>query len=218
MAVALWGVGVWVWVGVRCRPIELHAHDAQRYAGDMLAWIHQAVATERELVTAYFGGVRANRDTPGVDDGKKAEGATNVAGSEVAGAGEVSVDTADGETKGVDAETTSRDSGGDVIKAIMTNIFSGVATPLQTRLLQALNARTSLLTGFKLWDLMTFYQQTVDVLVLPDVGLAKAIKTCRQAARDHFDKQLAVQAQKLVNSPPVRCWRLHRLAYFVYRV
>ncbi|GAB4825276.1 Golgi transport complex subunit 6 [Ancistrocladus abbreviatus] len=32
------------------RPMEVHAHDPLRYVGDMLAWLHQALASERELV------------------------------------------------------------------------------------------------------------------------------------------------------------------------
>lgn len=36
-------------------PIELHAHDPQRYIGDMLAWIHQATAGEREFLESLFG-------------------------------------------------------------------------------------------------------------------------------------------------------------------
>ena len=34
------------------RPIEIHAHDPLRYVGDMLAWIHQAMAGEREFLEA----------------------------------------------------------------------------------------------------------------------------------------------------------------------
>jgi hypothetical protein len=37
------------------RPIELHAHDPIRYIGDMLAWIHQAMAGEREFLESLFG-------------------------------------------------------------------------------------------------------------------------------------------------------------------
>lgn len=37
------------------RPIELHAHDSQRYVGDMLAWVHQATAGEREFLESLFG-------------------------------------------------------------------------------------------------------------------------------------------------------------------
>ncbi|KAI0093990.1 oligomeric complex COG6 [Irpex rosettiformis] len=43
------------------RPIELHAHDPLRYIGDMLAWVHQAIAAEREFLEGLFG-VRAEED------------------------------------------------------------------------------------------------------------------------------------------------------------
>lgn len=37
------------------RPIEMHAHDPRRYLGDMLAWVHQSLASERELLIGLFG-------------------------------------------------------------------------------------------------------------------------------------------------------------------
>ena len=37
------------------RPIELHAHDPLRYVGDMLAWVHQSIAVEREFLESLFG-------------------------------------------------------------------------------------------------------------------------------------------------------------------
>ncbi|WWD09169.1 hypothetical protein V865_007291 [Kwoniella europaea PYCC6329] len=37
------------------RPIELHAHDPTRYVGDMLAWVHQATASEHEFLDGLFG-------------------------------------------------------------------------------------------------------------------------------------------------------------------
>ena len=33
----------------------MHAHDAVRYVGDMLAWMHQAVASEEEFLESVFG-------------------------------------------------------------------------------------------------------------------------------------------------------------------
>nr|CAG4640750.1 EOG090X03SX [Eulimnadia texana] len=38
------------------RPMELHAHDPPRYVGDMLAWLHQMVPTEKENVVALLKG------------------------------------------------------------------------------------------------------------------------------------------------------------------
>ena len=43
------------------RPIELHAHDPLRYVGDMLAWVHQAIAAEREFLEGLFGVRGASR-------------------------------------------------------------------------------------------------------------------------------------------------------------
>jgi len=36
------------------RPIEIHAHDPVRYVSDMVAWVHQAVATEKEFSSALL--------------------------------------------------------------------------------------------------------------------------------------------------------------------
>ncbi|XP_015930993.1 conserved oligomeric Golgi complex subunit 6 [Parasteatoda tepidariorum] len=32
------------------KPIEMHSHDPLRYVGDMLAWLHQATASEKEVL------------------------------------------------------------------------------------------------------------------------------------------------------------------------
>eukprot|EP01130_Rhizamoeba_saxonica_P000955 TRINITY_DN10833_c0_g1_i1.p1 TRINITY_DN10833_c0_g1~~TRINITY_DN10833_c0_g1_i1.p1 ORF type:complete len:632 (-),score=112.03 TRINITY_DN10833_c0_g1_i1:39-1691(-) len=37
------------------RPIEIHAHDPFRYVSDMLAWIHQFLATESILIQTLIG-------------------------------------------------------------------------------------------------------------------------------------------------------------------
>lgn len=41
------------------RAIDVAAHDPLRYLGDILAWTHQAVAGEKEILTLIFG-VAAN--------------------------------------------------------------------------------------------------------------------------------------------------------------
>ncbi|XP_061536767.1 conserved oligomeric Golgi complex subunit 6 isoform X1 [Phycodurus eques] len=46
------------------RPIEMHSHDPMRYVGDMLAWLHQATASEKEHLEALLNQVTLQ----GVDD------------------------------------------------------------------------------------------------------------------------------------------------------
>jgi len=41
--------------GAGTKPIEVHAHDPLRYVGDMLSWVHQAVASEKEFCMMTFG-------------------------------------------------------------------------------------------------------------------------------------------------------------------
>lgn len=45
--------------GAGSRPIELQAYDPVRYVGDMLAWIHQNVASEREAIATLLGSKRS---------------------------------------------------------------------------------------------------------------------------------------------------------------
>ncbi|ORX35318.1 putative intra-golgi transport-related protein [Kockovaella imperatae] len=54
------------------RPIELHAHDPIRYVGDMLAWVHQATASEHEFLESLFG-VRERKRMMGSERLKDAE-------------------------------------------------------------------------------------------------------------------------------------------------
>lgn len=37
------------------QPIELHSHDTLRYVGDIFGWIHQAMATEKDLLSLLYG-------------------------------------------------------------------------------------------------------------------------------------------------------------------
>ena len=36
------------------RPIELYSHDPLRYVGDILAWLHQACASEHEHIASLL--------------------------------------------------------------------------------------------------------------------------------------------------------------------
>lgn len=45
------------------KPIELNAHDPIRYIGDMFAWIHQTVASEKELISNLWSLIDNNNNT-----------------------------------------------------------------------------------------------------------------------------------------------------------
>lgn len=45
------------------RAIDIQAHDPLRYLGDILAWTHQAVAGEKEILTLIFGVAVSSRSS-----------------------------------------------------------------------------------------------------------------------------------------------------------
>jgi len=90
------------------RPIEMHAHDPVRYTGDMLAWIHQAVASENEFLKALFDG-----DLEFGDDEPSNQVPTPIINSEISS----------------NSEGTSTFRG----KSMVGRVFEGVARPLKVK-------------------------------------------------------------------------------------
>ena len=54
------------------RAIDLLSHDANRYIGDMLAWMHQVIASEEEFLEAVFGNAAQNSQ-PSMNDHEDGE-------------------------------------------------------------------------------------------------------------------------------------------------
>ena len=46
------------------RPIELHSHDPVRYCGDMLGWLHQAIATENDHIASLLSEHNSEHSLP----------------------------------------------------------------------------------------------------------------------------------------------------------
>jgi len=57
---------------VGAKPIEVHAHDPFRYASDMLSWVHQAVAGEKEFCAVVFADDAVVEVGGGEEDADKA--------------------------------------------------------------------------------------------------------------------------------------------------
>lgn len=58
------------------RPIELQACDPVRYVGDMLAWIHQNTASERDAISALMGRAAKDAARAGGEAGAEEKGAS----------------------------------------------------------------------------------------------------------------------------------------------
>ena len=155
------------------RPIEVHATDPRRYAGDMLGWLHQAAAGEKELVTALL----ATEDKG--DDGMEGE----------------KKEPKEEEPKGVDEEEDANP------EDVLDRILDGVCRPFKVRLEQALNASPSALVAYQLANLLDFYKETLGAIVGKDASLVATVEECRASAAQTFEDQISRRAAKLREKP-----------------
>jgi hypothetical protein len=173
--------------GGGARPIELHAHDPRRYVADMLAWTHQALAGERELVYALFG--------PKDSDGEEEEGGEAAGGAPAAAA----ADSAD--TPATDADTPP-----PVVvdpADLLDRIFESVCRPLKARIEQVLLMQPPPLTALQVGQLLAFYQALVARSLGEKASLSVTLASLRDAARRAFMEALKAQGDRLLRAPPV---------------
>ncbi|OWZ20474.1 Conserved oligomeric Golgi complex subunit [Phytophthora megakarya] len=161
------------------RPIEMHAHDPVRYCGDMLAWVHQAIATESEFFRVLFDGDVEFRPS-------------------VASESPPVYDVADGVTEAGDSllpKGSGNGSGEEVCTSMVGRAFDGVSRPLQVRVEQTLSSPHGIVIAYKLVHLLAFYHHKFDQLVA-HADIARALRHCREAANEAFRRQF----QQLVDA------------------
>lgn len=124
------------------RPIELYAHDALRYVSDMLAWIHQAIASERELVTSLFSLLSIpGRSAPRVLD-KPAEPENDLA----------LVISA----HGIEPKVLEM-----LIHRVLDRSMAGCCRPLRKRVQQTISAQRDATLILRLYFVLSFYRITI---------------------------------------------------------
>ncbi|SPO31519.1 related to conserved oligomeric Golgi complex component 6 [Ustilago trichophora] len=136
-------------------PIELHAHDPIRYVGDMLAWIHQTVASEREFLTALF-------------DEKEGEGGRRI-GQRRRGL-EGSIDLT-----GSDPDALRLGPGEALVREVLNSNLDGCCRPLKLRIQQTLRSQEGSVTSYRLAHLVQFYRSTMDKTIGSRATLSKTL-------------------------------------------
>ncbi|TKY87588.1 hypothetical protein EX895_003602 [Sporisorium graminicola] len=147
-------------------PIELHAHDPLRYVGDMLAWIHQTVASEREFLTALFdekegeGGRRIGQRRRGL------EGSLDLTGS--------------------DPESLRLGPGEALVREVLNSNLDGCCRPLKVRIQQTLRSQEGSVMSYRLAHLVQFYRSTMDKTIGSRATLSKTLGEVSDAAVGAF--------------------------------
>lgn len=155
------------------RPIELHAHDVLRYTNDMLAWVHQALAGETELIGRLFG------------EGEEQDGK---AGSAHADGEQRRDDDGDGT---VDGDGSATDRGAEapprsLSSTVLHSIFDSLCRPLRTRLDALLDPPPPVVTTYRLASLIAFYATTLAVHLRPPSALVETLSAAQAATLGAF--------------------------------
>ncbi|KAL8841332.1 MAG: hypothetical protein Q9170_000962 [Blastenia crenularia] len=160
------------------KPIELHAHDALRYIGDMLAWTHSATVSEREALESLFI-AEGDEMAKGVQAGRHSE-PWSVTDSE---------------------SFDSRQALSDLVNRNM----AGVARALRQRVEQAIQGQSDPVTVYKIANLISFYCVTLVKLIGGESSIMETLSSIETSAMRQFealqsDQTAAVQAE-LTNAP-----------------
>ncbi|KAL8658255.1 MAG: hypothetical protein Q9226_001137 [Calogaya cf. arnoldii] len=152
------------------KPIEFHAHDALRYAGDILAWAHSATLSERESLESLFIS-EGDEMAKGIRAGRHSEPWSAIDGESFDG------------RKALD----------DLVNRNMT----GVARALRQRIEQAVQGQDDAVTIYKIANLISFYRVTLIKLLGPDSSIMKALSALEGVAMCQFE---ALQSDQTATS------------------
>ena len=177
------------------RPIEMHAHDAPRYVSDMLAWVHQLLAGERELVAALLAQLAPPADADGAPGTPRVRTHRRRIGERHAGL-DTSVDLR-GAGPLLRPGHTALD--GAVLDALVRSVLernvAGCCRPLQTRVLHTLHAQTDVLVVLQLYFLLRFYHATMQQTIGARAALSTTLRELVSTAEDTFLRALHTHAE-----------------------
>lgn len=171
------------------RPIELHAHDPLRYAGDMLAWIHQTVAGEREFLGQLLG------EGEGEGGRKVGERRRGIEGS------------IDWTAKGIPGSAYGVADGKRAIymRELLDKCLEGCCRPLRIRIDQTVRSQEGSITLFRLANLIQFYKVTMQRTIGSKVSLSRCLEELSDSAFNAFFAVLERQGNGLLRTIHVSC-------------
>lgn len=172
------------------RPIELHAHDPIRYVGDILAWVHQAMAGEREFLENLFG----------MKDSGRLVGQARPSLSVYAPPNSTASPTAMESLSGVTLSDEAR------LRSLLDKNLEGCGRPLRTRIQQTIksNLLISAITTYQVFQLLQFYRVLMRKVMGVQAGLCQTLTDLATFANRAFFDTIEDQGRSLLRNiqPP----------------
>jgi hypothetical protein len=146
------------------KPIELVAHDALRYVGDMLAWIHSATVSEREALEVLF-----------ISDG-----------DEIAKGIQAGLDSEPWNRDSENPDVANEFDGLKALNELVDRDVAGVARVLRQRIGQVIQTHEETIMAYKIANLLNFYRVTFSKLLGDDSVLLETLTTLEESALRQF--------------------------------
>lgn len=177
------------------RPIELNAHDPIRYVGDMLAWVHQTMASEHEFLESLFDlksdGRRVGESR--IFPPKLSDSTSNLDDQTI---------TSATETIPVDKQIEDRKR----VRNLLDKHMEGCGRPLKIRVYQTIKSQEGSIVAYQLASLLDFYKATMTNTIGPDALLTKTLTEITADAYEVFFQILAslsARHMRFIEQPPV---------------
>lgn len=172
------------------RAIEMHSHDPVRYVGDMLSWMHQTMASEKEFLMSIFGKV--------ID---VSEGNSSVSQAKKIDNPETNIDNDEDDNDDDDEYSHTNKYNILSIPEILASCVEGLGRPLRVRTLQALqNCGQNIEVLYTVADLLCFYKDTIADTLQKDNSVYVTVNECLEEAKKTFSVALDKQSEALVKS------------------
>ena len=146
------------------KPIDMAAHDPLRYVGDMLAWVHSAMVSEREALEVLFV-AEGDELAKGLRTGRDAEVWRLVADEQ-------------DEISDFNALRALHD--------LVDRDISGASRILRQRVEQVIQTNEEIVPAYKLANLISFYHVTFDKLLGKDSNLLESMIGLQTEAMRQF--------------------------------
>ena len=165
----------------------------------MLAWVHQALASEREFVMALFG-----EHTDAAADGTPRSSAI------AAAADGLLTDTysnGNNDSHSNNNNTHHQQQQQELAEglgasALLARIFESISRPLKVRVEQVLLMNPPLLLCYQLSQLVAFYYHLIAKVLGEGAGFTQTVGSCRDMATRTFLEQLKSAGDRLLRTPP----------------
>ena len=168
------------------KPIDANSHDSVRFFGDVLAWLHQTIAEEDDLMSNFFASPQRHQQSRQVDQQQAPDGQQQQQLSSVPSL--------------------------DVSKAdLLDQIFEGLCKHIAQRFTEALAAcrkvaaqspSTTIVTLFKLEGVFSFYCATSANLLGPNSALVTTLQDCKLTVLRVFYDLLKTTSGKMATARP----------------